>query len=143
MAKKNKELKEQLEAITKDEDDLAEKLKCKEMELNIQRHNLDGKFNEPLSFVKASISLEEDFTKEVNNSKEPTKGKKSLHALSKGKVPMYARRKERMVHHALGKRRSLDTPEGKGRSHGNMYVITSHAPRRPPTCHFFDKKGHI
>lgn len=61
-----------------------------------------------------------------------TKWKKPLQVLSKGKKPLNAPRKKEKIRHVPRKGKK---PQPQ--------VTTSHAPRRPPTCHFLDKVGHI
>lgn len=53
--------------------------------MGLVSHNHEGEFNKDLTFIKASIPLKEDFTKEPNTWKK--KPDISLFAPSKGKNP--------------------------------------------------------
>lgn len=109
-------------------------------------HNYVEEFNQPLNFVKASISIWEDFTHKISISKKShsiltkgkkllqvtTKGKKLLQVTTKGKKPLQAPREEEKLRHAPRK--------GKKQQ---QQITTSHAQRRPPSCHFCYKVGQI
>lgn len=86
-------------------------------------HNYVEEFNQPLNFVKASISIWEDFTHKISISKKShstlTKGKKLLQVTTKGKKLLQVTTKGKKPSKLHGRRRSLDMPRGKGRSNNN------------------------